>query len=404
VSASRLRHGLLVPQIALTTVLLYVAGLTAHSYARAATLDYGFDAENVLVFRPNLALNGTTPQAVTDQFNQLQQRLLDSTDDLRASPLVTAAGTFGAAPFADQVTVARGAMSSEPRTFQEIVALDGRPIDPMRVRVENVDEDFIATLGATLEAGRPFDRQGDRAAVIVNETAARRIQSPVLGTALGRTIQLGNASVRVVGVVKDLVDTRPNVPPDPQVFLHRGGAFAGGVLIARVKPPMEAALPVVRGVLERRWGRLAPTRVHPMADDLDDVLTPWRARSIVLNMIAAFCLPLAIIGVAGALTYAVRARTREHAIRLALGAEPARVRHSVIRQAMTLVAAGLGIGLFGGMAAGRVMASVLFDVRPIDLLTVAAVVAGVCVLTWLAAIGPAKRAANVAPAEALREA
>jgi ABC-type antimicrobial peptide transport system permease subunit len=317
--------------------------------------------------------------------------------------VVTAAGTFGAAPFADQVTVARGAMSSEPRTFQDVVALDGRPIDPMRVRVESVDWDFIRTLGATLDTGRSFDRQDDRATVIVSETMARQIQSPLLGTALGRTIRIGNASLRVVGVVKDLVDTRPDVAPEPQIFTLRAEGLAGGVLIVRVKPSMEAALPVVRGILERRWGRLSPTRVHPMIDDLDEVLTPWRARSVVLNMIAAFCLPLAIIGVAGALTYAVRARTREHAIRLALGADPARVRRGVMRQAMTLVAAGLGIGIFGGMAAGRVMASVLFDVHALDPLTVVAVVAGVGVLAWLAAIGPARRASGVAPAEALRE-
>lgn len=403
-SAARLRHGLLVLQIALTTVLLYVAGLTAHSYARAATLDYGFDAENVLVFRPNLGLSGSTPQALLDQFQQLQRRLLDSADDLRSSPLVTAAGAFGAAPFADQVATARGAMSNEPRTFQDIVELDGHPIDRMRVRVDNVDWDFIRTLGATLEAGRPFDRQGDRTSVIVNETAARQLRSPLLGTALDRTIRIDNFRGRVIGVVKDFVDTRPDVAPEPQIFTVRAEGFAGGVLIVRVKPPMEVALPAIRGILERRWGRLAPTRVRPMVDDLDEVLTPWRARSIVLNLIAAFCLPLAVIGVAGALTYAVRARTREHAIRLALGAEPVRVRRSIVRQAMMLVAAGLGIGLFGGMAAGRVMASVLFDVHPFDLLTIAAVIVGVCVLTWLAAMGPARRAASVAPAEALREA
>jgi ABC-type antimicrobial peptide transport system permease subunit len=71
---------------------------------------------------------------------------------------------------------------------------------------------------------------------------------------------------------------------------------------------------------------------------------------------------------------------------------------------MALVGMGLGIGLLGGIVAGRVMTSVLFDVHPLDVLTVAAVIASVCVLTWLAAMGPARRAASVAPAEALREA
>jgi ABC-type antimicrobial peptide transport system permease subunit len=159
----------------------------------------------------------------------------------------------------------------------------------------------------------------------------------------------------------------------------------------------------VMAVLERRWDRLPATRVHPAIDDLSEVLTPWRARSVVLNLIAMLCLPLAGIGVSGAVAYSVRSRTREHAIHLALGAEPALVRRSVVRQAMSIIGAGLAIGLLGGFAAGRVMRSVLFEVWSFDVLTVVVVLAAVCGVGWLAALGPARRASNVEPAIALRE-
>ena len=133
------------------------------------------------------------------------------------------------------------------------------------------------------------------------------------------------------------------------------------------------------------------------------VLAPYRGQSILLGLIVACCLPIAAIGLVGALTYSVRVRTREIAIQMALGADPNVVRRSVTRNALRIVALGalLGVGL--GAAIGRLISHRLFNVNAVDVPTIVAVLAGLLLLAWLAAAVPSRQASRVSPAEALRE-
>jgi hypothetical protein len=270
--------------------------------------------------------------------------------------------------------------------------------------VNEVDPRFARTLGVRLLRGRSLDdpaHAGGAGIAVVTESLANRIDP--MGPAVDTTIETAFFRGRVVGVIRDLVDTRPGVPPEPQIFHTPQRLPAGMVVIVRTRPPVESAEPAVRALLENRWGDLPPTRLHAMRDEWQEVLTPWRGRSVLLNLVAALCLPLAAIGISGALMYSVRTRRREHAIRLALGAAPADLRRLVIRQSALVVAAGLAMGGMIGGAAAYVMASVLFEVRSFDVPTLGSVVGGVLVVAWLATVVPARRAAGTDPAEALRE-
>jgi ABC-type antimicrobial peptide transport system permease subunit len=130
---------------------------------------------------------------------------------------------------------------------------------------------------------------------------------------------------------------------------------------------------------------------------------PWRARTVLLGLIATLCVPLVVTGITGALFAAVRARSREIALRMALGAEARTVHRAIVRRAMALAVTGLAAGLAGGVAAGSLMSNQLFDVRPADMATLTSVAVIVLSVAWLAALMPARLAARIAPAEALKE-
>lgn len=129
----------------------------------------------------------------------------------------------------------------------------------------------------------------------------------------------------------------------------------------------------------------------------------YRARTLVLAMICALSLPLTIIGVAGALTYATRQRTRELAIELAIGAEPRDMERRVVRQALTATGVALAIGLAAGVSLGRLMSASLYGVASLDPAAVVGCSGLILLVAWLAAWIPARHAGRINPAEALRE-
>jgi ABC-type antimicrobial peptide transport system permease subunit len=122
---------------------------------------------------------------------------------------------------------------------------------------------------------------------------------------------------------------------------------------------------------------------------------------VLVGLIAVFTLPLAAIGLTGAVVYSVQIRAREMALRAALGADPDRLRRGVVGGTLAVVGCGMAIGLVLGVGAGRLIASRLFRVSPADPLAIAAVVAVLLLLAWLSALWPARRAANTDPAAML---
>ena len=398
----RSRRVLLIAQMTLTTILLYLSGLAIHSYTRAVTLDYGFDSESVLIFTPPpWARPGSSDAELHAALAEKILKEAESVKVLRQLPGVISAANFFTSPL-------RVRTGDDP---QPISFFDRRPRTDVHGRGNPVGRDFVRTLGATMLVGRSFDdpAYADREDVtVITEAMARQLipgagpGNHSLATVLGRELRTTWFRGSIIGVIQDLVNVRPGVPPDPQFFTPDPDASAGAVVLIRATPSIEAALPAIRATLQRIWGELPPRQFGLLRDEMRRVLVPYRGRSVLLSLIAAFCLPIAAIGLMGALTYSVGARTREIAIRIALGADPKTIARHVVRQALTTVAIGVVLGTAAGAAGGTFISAQLFNVEPADPFTMVAVAVSLGAIAWLSALAPARRASGIDPAEALR--
>jgi ABC-type antimicrobial peptide transport system permease subunit len=406
-SVSRARRLLLVAQIALTTVLLYVAGLSVHSLVRVLSFDYGFDDRHVLVADlPLLPYPGTMPQSpdqwTTHEVEQLnawleshKQRAIESLDALKALPGVTAVAALTDTPMPSRTTTAG----------TEVTRVGNRLlIGRLPVRLISASQDFVKALGATLLAGESFDApsaSGRLDGMVINEAFARRIQP--LGWPIGTRVVSSNMTGTVIGVVKNLVDSAPGIEPVPQIFqplAHRGAAAR--VAIVRTERDAETAASAVRDLLQSRFGPLRSNQIRLLASDVDATVVPWRGRSSMLMLVAFLCVPLAILGVSSGLLFAVNAQSREIGIKLALGASPSQARRNVIQTALRLTSIGGAIGVVVGIAIGTVMDNQLFEVSPIDPVIVVVVLGGMLAICWCSALVPGTRASQIDPVVVLK--
>jgi ABC-type antimicrobial peptide transport system permease subunit len=142
--------------------------------------------------------------------------------------------------------------------------------------------------------------------------------------------------------------------------------------------------------------------VFVLSDLTRRAISDYRARAVLLGLIGLLCVPLALAGIAGALSYATSQRLREIGIRLALGAEPRDIRRRVVGRAFAALGLGFALGLGGGVLMGRLMSAYLFGVRAADPVTVSSVAVVLALVAWLAALWPAWNAGRIEPAQALR--
>jgi putative ABC transport system permease protein len=389
-SPSRVRQGIQVVQLACTALLLYVAALAAFSYLNVLRHDYGFDAENVLFIEPPRIRAGVR----NTDINTDKIRIATIAERIRRLPEVRFATPVMESPL-------KG-MFRERRW--DVIEVDRRPIDPVPTRLFTAGRDVVEALGATLVAGTSFDGPeyiGRKDVVLINETLAHQISA--IATAVGRRIRTEHIDATVVGVLKDLVDSAPEIQAAPLLIQPSDGR--GGVahqLLVRTSVPATALIPTLRKIVEEDFGPMRSTQIRLLADDVEQTVLPWRGRAAVLTLVAALGLPLAVTGIASGLFFLVRTRTRELGVRLALGATPEQAREFVLAYARRIVALGAGLGILAGMLAGRAMSGQLFGVgavSPVTTFVVAAIAVG---LAWLAAYLPARRASRIDPATALR--
>jgi putative ABC transport system permease protein len=388
--AERTRSALLVAQIACSSLLLCVAGLAFHSFVRVSAHDIGFSTEGLWQFSlPSL------PTGLSDAERQAaraarQLEIDDAVTSLMALPEVTAAGP-GLMPLLS------GAMARGPL----YVAGEKTPLAGEMPEARTVSSGFLRALGPRLQSGRLPDLAATTtgpAEFIVNEAFVHAMQArPDVMT---RDIQFLGFRGSVIGVIDDLT-VHPGVPVKPQIIvpLRRGTPTT---LLVRTSGD-RTIRPALESVLTRIWGPTAPSLLSPMTDEVAILTAPWRARTILLGLIALLCVPLVVTGITGALFAAVRARSREIAVRMALGAEARTVHRTIVGRAMRLAGAGVAAGLVGGVAAGTLMSAQLFGIQPADAATLVGVALIVMTVAWLAALLPARLAAGIAPAEALKE-
>jgi ABC-type antimicrobial peptide transport system permease subunit len=140
-----------------------------------------------------------------------------------------------------------------------------------------------------------------------------------------------------------------------------------------------------------------------VADEASVLAAPWRARTILLGLIAGLGVPMVVVGLAGSLYASIRRRTRDIAVRMALGATVRDVSGGIVGHALAVAAAGVAIGLAAAVSIGRVLSGVLFGVSPTDPLTLAGVAGLMLTVALVASVLPARLAASIAPIDALRE-
>jgi len=270
-----------------------------------------------------------------------------------------------------------------------------------------VTPEFFSLMKIPLKTGRLFTAQEDSTplVMIVNEAFATRYFPGQ--SALGKRISVGydSDSLReIVGVVGDVRRTSLSEEPAPAMYLpHRQASFPTLTLLVRTRgnaTNVPAALTRALTVLDPDQ---ALGKIKPMRTVFASSLARQRFSASLLGIFAMMALALSAVGIFGVMTAMVTQRTRELAVRLALGAHPRKVLQLVLSHGATLAGIGIAIGLFGAFALSRVVAGMLYNVAATDPLTLLSVSMLLAAVALLACYIPARRATRLDPIITLRE-
>jgi putative ABC transport system permease protein len=385
------RNLLAVVEIALAVILLAGSGLMLRSLSKLLGVRPGFDAEQLLTMRFNVS--GVGRDSLPGFFDQITERL-------GAIPGATAVGLIDCPPL-------NGGCSATNLTHRDRPA--AAPGTEPLIGVHWVTSSWFATARVPLVRGRTFertDRLGVQKVVVINQTAAARYwpgQDPI-----GRPVSVGQGgfsedTAYVVGVVGDVRFGTLDSLPGPDVYLsYYQSPRPRMMMFVRTAGDPRAAIAPAR----REIAALAPGAplydVRPMRERVADAMGYARFSALLLAAFAVVALALAALGTYGVISFGVSQRRKEIGIRVALGATRTSVVRLIVGQGIALAVIGGAIGIVGALATTGVLRSLLYDVAPSDPLTLVAIVALLVVAVVVASWIPARRAAGVHPAEALR--
>jgi predicted permease len=394
-SRSRLRSGLVVAQVALSLVLLVVAGLFARSLQKLMEEDLGFHPEHVLLVSVNPKLIGYQGANMLQLYQHLLGRV-EAAPGVRSASASLSAGIIGGGRWHNLMTVP---------------GYTPKPGEKPGCGFVPVAAHFFGTVGIPVLLGRDFETQdtgrGSKVAAI-NETFARRYfgkQSP-LGRSLGLGVKQNLGWFEIVAVVKDSKygDIRDRSQPLVYFPLWQTPPPLVGAATIEVRTLGEPGVmtAAVRRELLAVEKDLPIGSVKTMSQQVAESLGIERTVALLAGLFGLLALALASVGLYGVLSYAVAWRTSEIGIRMALGAQRADVVRLILRNAMMLVALGAGLGLVGALAAGRAMASLLFRLSGADPVTVSTATLVLAAVGGLAGYLPARRASRVDPMAAVK--
>jgi predicted permease len=405
----RARHALVAVQIALALVLLAGAGLMARSFARLRAVPPGIDSAHAFAFRVALPRTGYGDPGIAARF------VVRALDAIASTPGVEAVGVITKLPL---VADARQ---------DTAVFVEDRPLAPGTMpnlhQVAFTSPGYFRAMGVPLLEGQTFDALDPARAqrdVIVSRSVAARYWPK--DRAVGKRLRLAPLGdwYTVVGIAGDVRGSGLDQPPDEIVYVPLVVAL-GSAPAASVTPPApvlwtprDLAFVVRTSGDPDRVGRRVQDAVRgiepavpayaarPMADVVAQAAIRTTLTLVLLAIASGVALALGAVGIFGVVSYVVSLRTREIAVRLALGAQPAHVRRLVSAQAAVVVAVGLVAGLAAALAMTRVLAALLFGVTPVDPATLAGATALLALVAGVAAWLPAHRASRLDPAQALR--
>jgi putative ABC transport system permease protein len=396
VARQRLRAGVAVLQVAAALVVLAGSALLLRTTHRLQQVDPGFNAARVTTFQILLpfARYGDAQRVA------FHARLLDR---VRALPSVDAAGLVAQLP-----------LGTGARVEQDI-RVEGET-QTRRVAVNVASDGWLSTMGIPLLMGRAFstlDAQRPDEVLISRQAAARFFADPRGQAALGRRLTLspGGPTWTVIGVVGDVHQEDLATAPGPMLYrpqivaalpATQPGPLPGMVLAVRSTGPEAPLVAAVREVVRELDPDVPVFEAVAMAEVVARSMARLHLLLVVIGAAAVVTLALGMLGLYGVLAFRVTQRTREFGLRMALGADAARITRSVIGGGLALVAIGsvMGLAVFAALAASlRAAVPGVQPWDPVSLLGAVLVLAATAALaSWL----PARRAAGVDPAQALR--
>jgi predicted permease len=398
----RTRSLLVVCEVALSLVLLIGAGLMVRTLWELSSIRPGFDPSNVLTMSLSVPANKfPTPAGQISFFERVLQQV-------RTTPGIESAGVIDDIPLGD-------GGSHQP------VQVEGQPVLPMsdqpEVDVRSISGGYFSAMRIPLLRGRDLDASdvASRApTVIVSQSFADRFwpgQNP-LGKHVTLTFYPGVAR-EVVGVVGDikldsLDETRPVAMvywPIDQIFAPPSEAwrsFGMSLAVRTAGDPMNF-ISAVTAAVHQVDAETPVIDVFSMNQLIANSLSPRRSNMFLLAAFAGLALVLTAVGIYSVLSYGVRRRVREIGIRMALGASHSDVLKMIVTDGLKPILLGIGIGLAAALALGRVVASLIYGVRPTDPLTFATVAVLLVAVGVLATAVPAYRATRVEPIRTLRD-
>lgn len=387
----RVRAALIVSEVAVSMVLLTGAGLALKSLYRVLRADPGFDDRGVLTAGLSLPEKNFAEQAQLQVINQV-------TTKLQAIPGVQYA--------AFEWPLLGGAQGD--------YLIEGKPV-PAPSEFPSVDmtvltPDAFRAMGVRLLKGRyftPLDNEKSQRVCIVDTVLAKigwSGQDPVgKRIAVGGTPQQPEWST-VVGVVSHVKNYGVDQPSREEMYVPIAQRVRStGTLLVRSTVDPASLAGAVKSAMYTVNPDVPLYDIRPLHELVDQNTATRRLSAILLGVFAALALVLAAIGLYGVMSYSVTQRAREIGVRIALGAQRGDVFRLVLGSGMALVLVGLVIGLVGALYLSRFMQSLLFELKPTDMVTFASVPAILAAVALVACYLPARRAMRVDPIIALRE-
>ena len=391
----RVRGALVIAQVALAVLLVIAAGLLVRSFRALTAVDPGFRTAGVLQAEYQLGPAARYPTDFTRwpdlrEINDFHRTLLER---VRALPGVTAAAL-----------TARGPLDPGFTNSFAILGREAESADFPEIRTRFISPGYLETLDIPLIAGRDLrttDIVGTEPVGVINQAAAARYFA---GTdPLDQRLLFWGVQWRIVGVIGDERFNGLDADAEPAIYVPLAQApFPSVVLLARSPGDPSNLVPAIRSVLRDLDSGIPLANAQLLEQELGDSVARPRFLAALLGTFALLATALALIGMHGVLSYNVAQRTPELGIRLALGATRTQVIGLVLRDGMSLAAAGTIIGLVAGAIATRTMAALLFGISAHDAVTFAAVTVGIAMLALVASLIPARRAARAQPMSALR--
>lgn len=385
----RLRRMLVTAQVGLVVVLLTGAGLFLHSYIKVLSVQTGFSPSTI-------AVNVAAPPG----YDTLQKRQVFYTtllEKVEAQHGIDSAGLVNFLPLT----------GSESLTT---LWVDGYPNqDRQLVEERAITSGYLTAMQTPLLKGRNFtpdeDLPGPHAVVIVNQTFAKKFfaSKDPIGQHLRKNTN--DPWATVIGVAQDIRNESLETAAVPQVydpFLGGNQPLNGVFLTVRSTLPQNVVVSTIRAAVRSIDPGIALSDIHVMSDLATQATAPRRFQTTLLTLFSGIALFLAIVGVYGLLAYSVRQRTGEIGLRMALGSTRVGIARLVLREGMSLLLAGLSVGMVAALLFARLLRGFLYEIPALDPLTFALVPVLLIAAVLAACLIPSARAATTDPMIALR--